>query len=135
VKLALIGALILLTACGGASKTTESERENRDLPGQVRQEVMSSLAEELKRDAAKIGSGTTIANLKTECRKNSDAENYRCVARWTDSARGVSVEDQVVLSASCPELKCEIRKVNKPTVVTAHCSSAAAAACEAAKRG
>jgi hypothetical protein len=135
VKLALIGAVILLTACGGASKTNESERENRDLSGRVRQEVMSSVPGELKKDAAKIGYGTTITNLKTECHKNSYAENYRCLARWTDSAQGVSVEEQVALSASCPELRCEIRKVNKPTVVTTHCSGAAIAACEAAERG
>jgi hypothetical protein len=133
-KLSLIGVVILLTACGATGKTAESEHENRDLSARVREEVMSSVPEELKKDAAKIGYGTAITSLKTECRKSSYAENYRCVARWTDTAQGVSVEQQVVLSASCPELRCEIRKVNKPAIVSTHCSGAAAAACEAVKR-
>jgi hypothetical protein len=134
VKLGPIGVVILLAACGGA-KSAESQHENRDLSGQVRLEIMSTVPEELKKDAAKMGYGTAIANLKTDCHKSSYAENYRCRARWTDSARGVSVIEQVALSASCPELKCEIRKVNKPTIVAADCSGAAAAVCEALKRG
>jgi hypothetical protein len=134
-KLALIGVVIVMAACGGGTKTTESEHEKRDLSGQVRQEIMSSVPEELKKDAAKIGYGAAITNLKTECHKSSYAENYGCRARWTDSAHGVSVDEQVALSASCPELKCEIRKVDKPTIVATHCSGAAAPVCEAVKRG